>query len=100
MKKFILFALFAFMFQSIIGSVGFKAEAAGNTNINFEAADSQKTTDTTIRFNSEGKLKILHIADPHLDNDRYFDASIWVIAEACDQGQRSEGIHEGLPINR
>lgn len=83
-KKIILIALFIFMFQSIIGNVGFKAEAAGNTNINFEAADSQKTTDTTIRFNSDGKLKILHVADTHLDNDRYFDASIWVIAEACD----------------
>ena len=84
MKKIILIALFAFMFQSIIGSVGFKVEAAGNTNVNFEAADSQKTTDTTIRFNPDGKLKILHVADPHLANDKHFDSSIWVIAEACD----------------
>lgn len=55
-----------------------------NTNINFDAADTQKVTDTTIKFNADGKLKILHIADPHLANDKYFDSSIWVIAEACD----------------
>ena len=55
-----------------------------NTNINFNAADAQSETDTTIRFNSDGKLKILHIADPHLANDKHFDSSIWVIAEACD----------------
>ena len=55
-----------------------------NTNINFEPADSQSETDTTIRFNTDGKLKILHIADPHLANDKHFDSSIWVIAEACD----------------
>ena len=55
-----------------------------NTNINFNPADAQSKTDTTIRFNSDGKLKILHIADPHLANDKHFDSSIWVIAEACD----------------
>ena len=55
-----------------------------NTNINFATADAQNVTDTTIKFNSDGKLKILHIADPHLANDKYFDSSVWVIAEACD----------------
>ncbi|MBR5498356.1 MAG: metallophosphoesterase [Clostridia bacterium] len=55
-----------------------------NTNINFDAADEQNYTDTTIRFNSDGKLKILHVADTHLANDKHFDSSIWVIAEACD----------------
>jgi len=55
-----------------------------NTNINYSPADSQSTTDTAVRFNSDGKLKILHIADPHLANDKHFDSSIWVIAEACD----------------
>ncbi len=55
-----------------------------NTNINFNAADAQKVTDTTIRFNTDGKLKILHVADPHLANDKHFDSSIWVISEACD----------------
>ena len=55
-----------------------------NTDINFDAADAQKVTDTTLRFNTDSKLKILHIADPHLANDKHFDSSIWVIAEACD----------------
>ncbi len=55
-----------------------------NTNINFNPANAQAETDKTIRFNSDGKLKVLHIADPHLANDKHFDSSIWVIAEACD----------------
>ena len=67
----------------VAGIIYFEIEPK-NTDINYAPADSQKTTDTTIRFNSNGKLKILHIADPHLDNDKYFDSSIWVIANACD----------------
>ena len=67
----------------VSGIVYFEIEPA-NTNIDFSAADPQVKTDTTIRFNSDGKLKILHIADPHLANDKHFDSSVWVIAEACD----------------
>ena len=26
----------------------------------------------------------MHIADPHLNYDKHFDASVWVVAEACD----------------
>ena len=55
-----------------------------NKNINSEPADLQSEADTTIRFNSDGKLKILHIADPHRAYNKHFDSSIWVIAEACD----------------
>lgn len=55
-----------------------------NPNVNFNPADSQNVTDKTIKFNSDGKLKILQIADTHLEFDKNFDASIWVIAEACD----------------
>lgn len=58
-----------------------------NTNVNFNPADSQNVTDKTIRFNVDGKLKILQIADTHLEFDKNFDASIWVIAEACDVEQ-------------
>lgn len=67
----------------VTGIVYFEIEPE-NTNINFEPADSQKITDKTIRFNSDGKLKILHVADTHLNYDKHFDSSIWVIAEACD----------------
>ena len=55
-----------------------------NPNVDFNPADSQNVTDKTIKFNSDGKLKILQIADTHLEFDKNFDASIWVIAEACD----------------
>lgn len=82
-KKIILIALLVFVVQFAAGIVLFEMDPA-NTNINFEAAEPDKETDTTIRFNSDGKLKILHVADTHLANDKHFDSSIWVIAEACD----------------
>ena len=83
MKKIILIVLAVLIVQLVVGIVFFELDPK-NENINYEPADSQKVTDTTIRFNSDGKLKVLHIADPHLANDKHFDSSIWVIAEACD----------------
>lgn len=82
-RKIILIALLVSFAFLATGIVYFEIEPE-NTNINYESADVQKVTDTTIRFNSDGKLKILHIADTHLNYDKHFDASIWVIAEACD----------------
>ena len=82
-KKIILIALLAAVVIFVAGIILFELDPE-NTNINFEAANPQSETDTTIRFNSDGKLKILHIADTHLNYDKHFDASVWVIAEACD----------------
>lgn len=82
-KKIILGILLVLVIQFVIGIIYFELDPE-NENINFQQADSQKETDTTIRFNSDRKLKILHIADPHLANDKHFDSSVWVIAEACD----------------
>ena len=82
-KKIILVTIIVLVAILIIGIIYFEIEPQ-NTNINYEPADSQKVMDTTIRFNSNGKLKILHIADTHLNYDKHFDSSIWVIAEACD----------------
>ena len=82
-KKFILITVIVLVAILIIGIIYFEIEPK-NTNINYNPADSQKVTDTTIRFDSNGKLKILHIADTHLNYDKHFDSSIWVIAEACD----------------
>ncbi|MBQ2760106.1 MAG: metallophosphoesterase [Clostridia bacterium] len=82
-KRILLIILLVLVIYFIAAIVFFELDPK-NTNINFEPADSQSETDTTIRFNTDGKLKILHIADPHLANDKHFDSSIWVIAEACD----------------
>ena len=83
LKKIILIVLAVCIVNLVAGIIYFENEPE-NTNINYSPANSQKTTDTTIRFDSNGKLKILHIADTHLDNDKHFDSSIWVIANACD----------------
>ena len=82
-KKIILIVFLVLVAFLIAGIIYFEIEPK-NTNINYDPANSQSSTDTTIRFNSEGKLKILHIADTHLNYDKHFDASIWVIVEACD----------------
>ena len=65
-KKIILIVLLVLVVVFVAGIIYFEIEPK-NTNINYEPADSQKVTDTTIRFNSEGKLKVLHIADTHLN---------------------------------
>ena len=82
-KKVFLIILAVLVLQFVAGIVFFELDPK-NENINYEPADSKNVTDTTIRFNSDGKLKILHIADTHLNYDKHFDASVWVIAEACD----------------
>ena len=82
-KKILLIILAVLVIQFVAGIIFFEMDPA-NTNINFEAADENKKTDKTIRFGDDGKLKILHVADTHLANDKHFDSSIWVIAEACD----------------
>ncbi len=82
-KKIILIVLLVLVFILVAGIIFFEIEPE-NKNINYEPSDSQKVIDKTIRFNSNGKLKILHIADTHLNYDKHFDASVWVIAEACD----------------
>ncbi len=53
----------------------------------FNPANSQSKTDKTIKFNSNGKLKILHITDTHLNiNHSYnFDPTIWLVERACDE---------------
>ena len=83
LKRIILILLAVCIFNLVAGIIYFEIEPE-NTNVNFNPADPNKVTDKTIRFNSNGKLKILHVADPHLDNDKHFDSSIWVIANACD----------------
>ena len=84
MKKRIIGIVSLLLVVYFIAAIVFFELDPENTNINYSPADSQSTTDTAVRFNSDGKLKILHIADPHLANDKHFDSSIWVIAEACD----------------
>ena len=82
-KKIILIALLVAVVIFVAGIIYFEIEPE-NKNIDFSPANTQNETDKTIRFDKNGKLKILHIADTHLNYDKHFDASVWVIAEACD----------------
>ena len=54
------------------------------SEVNYNPADIENKTDKTIKFNSEGKLKILHITDTHLKSNHNFDPTIWLIERACD----------------
>ena len=47
-------------------------------------ATGDGTTGRAIRFNKDGKLKVMHITDTHLDDDN-IDATVWLIAKSCDK---------------
>ena len=55
------------------------------SGVNYNSADSLNGADKTIKFNSEGKLKILHITDTHLNLNHNFDPTIWLVERACDK---------------
>ena len=42
------------------------------------------TTAKALQFNQDGKFRIMHVTDTHLDDDN-IDASVWLIAQACDR---------------
>ncbi|MBQ1967585.1 MAG: hypothetical protein II356_06380, partial [Clostridia bacterium] len=65
-KKIVFLIIFAVLVVLFVASIIFFEIDPKNTNINYSPADPQSETDKTIRFDENGKLKILHIADPHL----------------------------------
>lgn len=42
------------------------------------------TTAKALQFNKDGKFRIMHVTDTHLDVDNC-EASVWLIAQACDR---------------
>lgn len=50
----------------------------------FVSAKKDITTAEAIRFNSNGKLRIMHVTDTHLSEENIYD-STWLIGEACDR---------------
>ena len=84
MSKKVFLIVFAVLVAVFVASIIFFEIDPKNTNVDFSPANAQNETDKTIRFDENGKLKILHIADTHLNYDKHFDASLWVVAEACD----------------
>lgn len=81
-KKIFIGILLAFVLM-IAGtlSLSIRPEYSG---VNYNPADSQSETDKTIRFGSDGKLKILHITDTHLKHNHNLDPTIWMVERACD----------------
>ena len=69
-KKIILIALLVVVVIFVVGIIYFEIEPE-NQNIDFSPANTQNETDKTIRFDKNGKLKILHIADTHLNYDKH-----------------------------
>lgn len=53
--------------------------------VDFSPAKIGKETENTISFNSDGKLKILHVTDTHLKLNHNFDPTIWMVERACDE---------------
>lgn len=82
-KRLCIGLVLALVINLVAGIIYFEIEPK-NTAINYNPADPNNYTNTTIQFNSDGKLKIMQVADTHLEFDKNLDASIWVVAEACD----------------
>ncbi len=55
------------------------------SGVNYSPADSQNETDKTVKFGSDGKLKILHITDTHLKHNHNLDPTLWMVERACDE---------------
>lgn len=49
-------------------------------------ASQDGLTTKALQFGTDGKFKIMHVTDTHLESDN-IDASVWLIAEACDREQ-------------
>ena len=75
---------FLLIFAIIAGflSLSIRPEYSG---VNYKPYDNQNKTDKEIRFNSDGRLKILHITDTHLKFNHNFDPTIWLVEKACDR---------------
>jgi len=54
------------------------------SGVDYSPANTVNNTDKTIQFNSNGKLKILHITDTHLKLNHNFDPTIWLVEKACE----------------
>ena len=52
--------------------------------VNYNPANADSKTDDIIKFNSNGKLKILHITDTHLKLNHNLDPTIRLVERACD----------------
>ena len=50
----------------------------------FVTAFAVEEEDKVIKFNSDGKLKVMHVTDTHLE-DYNVDSSCWAIGYACDK---------------
>lgn len=58
---------------------------AGISTTAFAVKEYNMTTQA-LKFNQDGKFKIMHVTDTHLDEDNVED-SVWLLAQACDREQ-------------
>ena len=79
--KIILPFVLVIVIVSGILSLSIRPEYSG---VDYSPANTVNNTDKTIQFNSNGKLRILHITDTHLKLNHNFDPTIWLVEKACD----------------
>lgn len=53
-------------------------------SVNGFASSEVNTTAKALQFDSDGKFRIMHVTDTHLEDDN-IEASVWLIAQACDK---------------
>lgn len=82
-KKLKILIPFVVIFAIITGFLSLSIRPA-YSGVDYKPYDNQNKTDKEIRFDSNGKLKILHITDTHLKYNHNFDPTIWLVERACD----------------
>lgn len=68
---------FISLFMAVVIMAGFAATGF--------AADSSEA-ENALQFGEDGKFKIMHVTDTHLEYENV-EASVWLIAQACDREQ-------------
>lgn len=54
------------------------------SGVDYSPATEKIAAEKKLKFNSDGKFKILHITDTHLKPNHNFDPTIWLVELACD----------------
>ena len=79
--------IFLLVFVALVAGILSLSIRPEYSSVNYNPADSQNETDKTVKFDSSGKLKILHITDTHLDTDN-IDISLVLINEALKREKK------------
>ena len=85
MKKRIFAGISIFLAIVIISGILLPFLRPDYSGVDYASSGTTNKTKRVIKFNSEGKLKILHITDTHLNLNHNLDPTLLLVERACDE---------------